>query len=221
MTMRTPATNGAYDAARAAALSGVPKSTIHYWSRTDVVVPSVSASKVKLWSHTDLLCLRAVYWLRQPKSVDDAQIPATTMPKVRAILERLRGFDVAPVALDGTSRVFVDESGEVYAHTAGVLATGRGQIRLPYLDVLGPFETGFDTLGPDLFRPRPRLRIIPGKLSGAPHLADTRLETFALRALHQRGFKADDIHELYPFAEPDAIGEAIELEEQLGRNVAA
>lgn len=35
---------GAYTADRAAALSGVPKSTIHWWARHDVLVPSVSAN---------------------------------------------------------------------------------------------------------------------------------------------------------------------------------
>jgi len=41
-------TIGVYTAERAAALSGVPKSTIHYWAREGVLAPSVSAEKVKL-----------------------------------------------------------------------------------------------------------------------------------------------------------------------------
>jgi DNA-binding transcriptional MerR regulator len=39
---------GAYTADRAAALSGVPKSTIHWWARNDVLVPGVSATRVML-----------------------------------------------------------------------------------------------------------------------------------------------------------------------------
>ena len=34
--------------------------------------------------------------------------------------------------------------------------------------------------GPDLLRPRPQLRIVPGKLGGSPHVEHTRLETLAL-----------------------------------------
>lgn len=52
---------GAYTADRAAALSGVPKSTIHYWARKEVLVPSISPERVKLWSYTDLLGLRTIY----------------------------------------------------------------------------------------------------------------------------------------------------------------
>lgn len=52
---------GAYTAERAAALSGVPKSTVHNWARQDILVPSVSAERVKLWSYGDLMALRTIY----------------------------------------------------------------------------------------------------------------------------------------------------------------
>lgn len=41
---------GCYDARRAATLSGVPASTVYYWAREDVVVPTVSPARQKLWS---------------------------------------------------------------------------------------------------------------------------------------------------------------------------
>jgi hypothetical protein len=64
---------GAYPADRAAALSGVPLSTVHYWSRNGVLVPSVSAERVKLWSYADLLALRTIYWLRHEKESGDGR----------------------------------------------------------------------------------------------------------------------------------------------------
>jgi len=73
---------GAYAADRAAALSGVPKSTVHYWARNGHLIPSV-AQKPRLWSFTDLLALRTIYWLRQPKQAFDIGVPATSMPLVR------------------------------------------------------------------------------------------------------------------------------------------
>jgi DNA-binding transcriptional MerR regulator len=86
---------GAYTADRAAALSGVPKSTIHYWARKGYLVPSVSAERVKLWSYTDLLALRTIYWLRQPKRTHEGQeIPASTMPAVRRALQALQALDL-------------------------------------------------------------------------------------------------------------------------------
>lgn len=45
-TMTAP--RGAYQADRAAALSGVPLSTVHWWAREEILVPSISAQRVKL-----------------------------------------------------------------------------------------------------------------------------------------------------------------------------
>jgi len=47
--------DGCYEAPRAAALSGVPVSTVYYWARTRVVVPTVSPERKKLWSYADLM----------------------------------------------------------------------------------------------------------------------------------------------------------------------
>jgi DNA-binding transcriptional MerR regulator len=83
---------GAYTAERAAALSGVPRSPIYYWARQGLV-PSLSRSPL-LWSYTDLLALRTLYWLRQPKRAHDREVPATSMPKVRRALAELRKLDL-------------------------------------------------------------------------------------------------------------------------------
>lgn len=59
---------GAYKAGRAAALAGVPKSTLHYWSKHDILVPSVSPVRIKLWSFSDLMAARMIEWLRRDKN---------------------------------------------------------------------------------------------------------------------------------------------------------
>ena len=51
--------DGCYDATRAAALSGVPKSTVYDWARKEIVVPSISPEREKLWSYADLMALSA------------------------------------------------------------------------------------------------------------------------------------------------------------------
>jgi DNA-binding transcriptional MerR regulator len=67
---------GAYPADRAAALSGVPKATIYYWARNEVLSPSVSPTRVRLWSYSDLLGLRTIAWLRATKkSLDGFEVP--------------------------------------------------------------------------------------------------------------------------------------------------
>ena len=46
---------GCYEARRAAALSGVPVSTVYYWARQEIVVPTVSPTKQKLWAEALVL----------------------------------------------------------------------------------------------------------------------------------------------------------------------
>src|SRR5258708_7073118 len=84
---------GAYSADRAAALSGVPRSTVYHWARQGHLVPSVSQSPL-LWSYTDLLALRTLYWLRQPKKAFDREVPATSMAKIRRALKELQRLNL-------------------------------------------------------------------------------------------------------------------------------
>lgn len=86
---------GAYSADRAAALSGVPKATVYYWARKEILVPSVSAERVRLWSYSDLLALRVIAWLRATKTAPDGQaIAPTTMTAVRTGLRELVNIDL-------------------------------------------------------------------------------------------------------------------------------
>ena len=78
------AQRGAYPADRAAALSGVPLSTVDYWARKEILVPSLSAEKVKLWSFSDLMGLRIIYGLRQTKAaLDGSPIPRSGMADLK------------------------------------------------------------------------------------------------------------------------------------------
>ena len=84
-TQRVPNTSttlaageGCYEAPRAAALAGVPVSTLYDWSRKGLVTPSISPVREKLWSYADLIQLRMVSWLRHPKEADDGAMIAPT-----------------------------------------------------------------------------------------------------------------------------------------------
>jgi uncharacterized protein (DUF433 family)/DNA-binding transcriptional MerR regulator len=226
--------SSAYQADRAAALSGVPRSTVHYWSRTGVLIPSVSSERVKLWSYSDLMALRTIYWLRQAKpntgqfvthpdaifhERSDAPIPASTMPAVRRSLELLKELDLKLWSEERGAAVRVTRSGEVFVDAADGIESGYRERVLPdTLDLIAPFDTE-TTRGPHLHIPRPHLRIVPGKLAGSPHIERTRIETLTIAALRQRGFAPDKINRLYPDLERDAIIEAIDLEQQLSRNL--
>lgn len=212
---------GAYRARRAAALSGVPLSTVHYWARNEYLVPSISTERIKLWSWADLMGLRLIYWLRSIKmSEPGREIPRTSMPVVRKALSALAELDLALWTEEGGPAVAVDPSGGIVLITTEFEQRTSGQSILDgSLDVLRPFPTQEGTRGPDLVWPRRTLRIVPGKLAGSPHVHKTRIETIALAALADRSLSETKILRLYPAISEEAIRDALDLEGQLRQNI--
>ncbi len=215
------ASDGCYEAERAAALSGVPKTTIYWWARHNIVMPSVSPTREKLWSYADLMALRIVSWLRHVKPGD---LPASPMPRVRdalALLDR-NGLDLWSPAEAHRCPLLVDRRGAIYVRTGDSVLDVRGQPALLPEEVLGltaPF-TDAGLHGPDLVRPRPHLRIVPSKVSGEPHLEHSRITTQTLAALAARGYSTERIADLY--GEPDeVVAEALDLERQLANQRSA
>lgn len=212
---------GSYTTDRAAALSGVPRTTVHYWARHDVLIPSVSPTRVRLWSYTDLLGLRTIQWLRQRKLSDEGRdIPATTMPAVRRALRSLSDLDLELWSDETGPSIRVDLSGRVFIVTDTGPESPAGQRPLDpeMLDLIAPFQTR-GLRAPDLHKPRPTLRIVPGKLSGSPHIEHSRIETIAVAALHARGYDSSKIERLYPQVPAIALAEAVDLERQLADNL--
>jgi uncharacterized protein (DUF433 family) len=216
--------NGCYEAPRAAALAGVPVSTVYHWARTELVVPSISHSRVKLWSYADLMALRIGYWLRHPVE-GEKRLKASPMSQVRQAFERLSdlGLDLwTSEAGTDVSPIWVTQAGEVVLNLPPFSDLG-GQLQLGdnlHLNLLGPFDSGPHTRGPDLRRPRSHLRIVPGKVAGEPHVSHSRLTTPTIAALKTRGFTQHQIEDLYPEADSRAITQAIDLEIQLTANLA-
>jgi uncharacterized protein (DUF433 family) len=211
---------GAYTTERAAALSGVPKSTAYYWARKGLLLPSVSQNPL-LWSYTDLLALRTIYWLRQPKVAFERDVPATSMPKVRRALQQLKALDLDPLE-GGRAAIAVTLTGEVVINSDAMpLQRVDGQyLARDLVNIVGPFEGLEGARGPDLLWPRPTVQILPGKISGAPHISGTRVPTQAISALADRGFSVDQLVKIYPFVSRDALAESLDLEAQLKRNAA-
>lgn len=202
---------GAYEARRAAALSGVPLSTVYDWAHKGVVVPSVSQSRTKLWSYGDLLTLRLVRWLRSEK----AEARRTAMTEVREALHAF-GDELWEESSPGHDRpsIVVDAAGRVIHRQRNETASGQ-RVFDEALDLFAPFQMDPDTKGPDLRTPDVHLRIAPGRCAGEPHLVGTRLTTRTLAALADRGYELDTILQLYPRENPTAVAEALELEASL------
>lgn len=220
----TAAADGCYEAARASALAGVPLSTVYWWARHGVVVPSVSPVKEKLWSYSDLMALRIVSWLRHPKSTSLGDLPASPMPKVRQAFQELDNLELDPWTPDApdTSPLLVDRAGQIYIRAHDEILDLLGQRTLlpePVLELTAPFSSE-GAHGPDLKRPRPHLRIVPAKVSGEPHIEHSRLTSQTVAALANRGYTADQIAAMYD--EPvQSIREAIDLERQLAESPVA
>ncbi len=226
VTLSRSASDGCYEATRAAALSGVPKTTVYWWARNGIVVPSVSAVPEKLWSYADLMALRVVSWLRRRKSSGGDVLPASPMPKVRRALAVLDDLGLDPWMADSADRspLLVDRGGNIYVRKSAdtVLDENGTESLVPgeYLNLTAPFESD-GVAGPNLLRPRPHLRIVPSKVAGEPHIEHSRLTTQTIAALAWRGYRPDQIADMYE--EPvQAVAEAIDLERQLsGVRIAA
>jgi uncharacterized protein (DUF433 family) len=88
------------------------------------------------------------------------------------------------------------------------------------INLIAPFSTKEGLRGLDLVQPRPDLRIVPGRLSGSPHVAHTRLETRAIYALNRDGLDSAATRTLYPYVTEAQVAQALDLERQLEENLA-
>jgi uncharacterized protein (DUF433 family)/DNA-binding transcriptional MerR regulator len=203
---------GAYDAHRAAALSGVPVRTLHQWASNGVYRPSiVSSPRTRLWSWGDLVALRAIDWLRSTK--DPSEPRRATIDQIRSALLELDRDGIPRHKL--ADLVVVSDGGQILFKIEDrpleVANESRQTAMVDVLHVTAPYLGR----GPDLLQPGPHLRIRPGKLSGEPHLEGTRLKTAVLYALVRGGYPEDQILRMYPEATPLLLNEAVELEQKL------
>lgn len=221
---RSPSrTSASYPAERAAALAGIPRSTLYYWARTGLVPPSVSFQKIKRWSYADLLVLRLVDWLRRdkPRGDEERDLPRASMTQIRRELARVE--ELGERVMDASFIVEVDPAGRLHFGSGTTkwieLGGGRRQYEAGALDLVRPFEMHVGVVGPDLVRPGETLRIVPGKLSGEPHVEATRIQTQAIGALEARGLDSGSILDLYPDLAIENVTAAITLEHRLAENL--
>jgi uncharacterized protein (DUF433 family) len=212
-----------YEAPRAVALAGVPVSTVYYWARSGIWRPVMANSRPKLWSYSDLLALRLIDWLRQAK--EDFQVPRTRMSQIRRLLSSIE--DLGESLRSDSVKVWVEAAGDVVVSINDAVYRPLGNRHLQPLiergmvDLVAPFEGSGGIIAPDLARPRPTLRIIPGRLSSEPHIDGTRVGTQMVKALNRRGLESEQIMSMYSFLSPRNVDEALSLEDQLERNAAA
>jgi uncharacterized protein (DUF433 family) len=174
-----------------------------------------------LWSYGDLMALRIISWLRHSKQLENDVVRASPMAEVRrtlALLDQLN-LDIwhSDASDSNLSPLLVDGKGRIWVRADEGILNSRGQksVYLPkeFLNLLAPFEMEGQR-GPDLLKPRPNLRIVPLKVAGEPHIADSRITSRSLAALSNRGFTLDAIAEMYRL-DHESVFEALDLESQL------
>src|SRR5205085_161781 len=114
-------------------------------------------------------------------------------------LGSVRALD-AEMFENGRPSIAVTLNGEVLLKPVGQpMQWLDGQLVLTdALDLIAPFDSAEGGRGPDLVTPSKWVRILPRRLSGAPHVKDTRIESEGLYALTKRGFDSERIVSLYP-----------------------
>jgi uncharacterized protein (DUF433 family) len=206
---------GVYDTHRAAALSGVPYRTLHYWASSGIYVPSINPEpRTRLWSWRDLLAVRALYWFRR-RSGTRGQNQARPIPNGQ-IHDMLAAIEREGGSREGLERLVAVLDGEALVlRVGGEPSEQSAAAREPDPDTLHLVKPFLGA--PDLLEPRPLLRIIPGKLHGEPHVVRTRISTAVLYRLAEMDYPADDILAMYPSIWPEALAEALDLEQSLHR----
>jgi uncharacterized protein (DUF433 family) len=143
------------------------------------------------------------------------------MAKVRRALAGLGRLSL-DLFEEGRPTVAVTSWGEIVVNVEALplLRAEDGQyVECDLVNLIGPFEGLEGMKGPDLAWPRPTVQIVPRKISGAPHIAGTRVPTQSIFALARRGLTVDQIARIYPFLTPQGLGDSIDLEEQLKTNI--
>ncbi|MHB8575896.1 MAG: DUF433 domain-containing protein [Dehalococcoidia bacterium] len=209
--LRIDPSDGVYDAVRAAALSGVPLSTLQYWARHRIYVPSVATGpRTRFWSWGDLLAVRAIAWFRARGGPDEPR--RASMPRIRSMLEALETSGISREQLYRV--VAVTEGGRLTIRLSDSEVVVADRNRQTLMEDVLPLVRPFGS-GPDLYRPRDLLRIIPGRLHGEPHLVGTRISSAVVFEFSRMGYPLTDIQEFYPDADPAALEQAIEFERLL------
>jgi uncharacterized protein (DUF433 family) len=170
--------------------------------------------------------LRVIAWLRHDKKYPSGvQVSAASMPSVRQALSQLAELDLSLWTERSGPTVSVDRAGRIFISSEPNAEAPHRQRAIDEANetftLAGEFSLLGGIKGPDLHKPRPSLRIVPGKLGGSPHIVDTRLESQALGSLASQGVPLDRIYRLYPEVATDRIDEAIDLEQQFAASQAA
>lgn len=206
---------GRYEIERAAQLSGVPRSTIYDWRRSESLVPEYTGASPISWSYRDLVYLRLLAWLRQRRMPRDRA--SGLVAAVRSSIEE--GDEFESIRSDGRI-ILTDQSMENRFGGENVFPMDEIVELMDQFDLTEPVEElGRNRLwGPSLSKPTDLTYISPWVMAGEPCIDGTRIPTASVFALAEdRGLQPIQISALYPGVSEESIEDAVELERRLRR----
>lgn len=174
-------------------------------------MPDWFAAKPRGWSYRDVVYARLLVWLRSKHMGR-----AAASERVLYLRELMGSADIDPtVHSDGSIFLIGSELSDRF--TGQQAFDGLVEV-LDVFELTEPIEgvSHGELWGPSLVRPSEHTYISPWVLGGEPCVADSRVPSATLHALHvDRGLDAERIQDLYEFLPLDAIEDALDLEARL------
>jgi uncharacterized protein (DUF433 family) len=199
----------------ASVLTGATVRQLAYWrqrtqSASPLLVPEGKRSGRYLYSWADVVALRSIVYLRQEKS----------LPRIRRAVATLRSLEAQEWSHLAAYRLISTPSSILVRTPAGQLLDldrqpGTVLEEILMQDVLESFETQDGRQVPALGRPRSRIVVDPAILGGYPTIAGTRVPFDVVAALARDELEPDEIAEVYPSVDREAIGDAVSFAEQV------
>lgn len=196
--------SGFYTAAEAARIAKVPRSTLDYWARTRLIVPSQRATRPRLYSFADLRDLVVAQELRAQGAGVRDQRAALDFVRRTASISRLAQ---ANFGVQYGKLIFADDKAQVVAPHRQGQAVYR-------IDMVANYKLlGMDPISGEL-RPAPRVLINPNVRGGTPVVQGTRIPTRLIAELAGDGFAIHEIRDFYPSLNTKDIEAALSWEEE-------
>ncbi len=214
---------GSYDTERASQLSGVPDRSLVRWASRGWIEADWHGRDWP-WSYRDLVFVRLLAFLLARGMHNDRAVF-----HVNRLREKLTAVEGTHTFTADNLTVLVDDEDRDPLTHQGVFLDVRTALGVFDLSTLRPLrefrgreqkseKRWRDYRGPDLRTPSPHTYISPWVMSGDPCIADTRIQTSAVWALHENhGLAPRDIRGLYPDLTAAEIRDAIQLESTLRR----
>ncbi len=180
----------------AAALSGATVRQLSYWrsgrGREPLLAPEVYKPRSRVsYSFRDVVALRTFVFLKaEGISLQRIRKAVHNLRKLGE-LSHLSEYKLVAVGKDVVWRISADDAMDLTGHPGqGVIAT--------MVDILRPFRNERGLTVPDLYKPKPGVRVDPEIRGGYPVVENTRIPYALVASLLRDGLSPQEVRAIYP-----------------------